>query len=108
MGREIDVQDSIFEGQHKRESSMPQLRGNDFIIPESSVRGKAQTGRSSASGKNIVEGLPQADAAPTRHLESRRSCPPHRLGPDAISSHGIDDPLWHGGKVRRIGSLANP
>ena len=27
--------------------------------------------------------------------------------PDSVSSHGIDDALWHGGTARRVGSLAN-
>src|SRR5664279_1407422 len=47
-----------------------------------------------------------------RHLpsiiEPRRSCPPHRLGPDSVSSHCIDDALWHRDTARRVDSLATP
>ncbi|MGA7770777.1 MAG: SpoIIE family protein phosphatase [Candidatus Sulfotelmatobacter sp.] len=32
-----------------------------------------------------------------QHLEPGRSSPPHRLVPDSVSSHGIDDTLWHWG-----------
>jgi integrase/recombinase XerD len=42
---------------------------------------------------------PEEDATPAQHLEPGRSRPPHRLVPDSVSSHGIDDALWHG--VRR-------
>ena len=51
--------------------------------------------------------LPEEDATPAQHLEPGRSGPPHRLVPDSISSHGIDDALWHGGTARRVGALAN-
>src|SRR6266481_930192 len=52
--------------------------------------------------------LSEEDATPAQHLEPRRSCPPHRLGPDSVSSHCVDDALWHRGTACRIGSLANP
>src|SRR5271157_3791766 len=45
-------------------------------------------------------------ATPAQHIEPRRSCPPHRLGPDSISSHRIDDSLWHRGTACRVGSIA--
>ncbi len=52
--------------------------------------------------------LSEEGATPAQPIEPRRSCPPHRLGPDSISSHCIDDPLWHRGTARRVDSLANP
>src|SRR6266852_9988612 len=51
--------------------------------------------------------LPEEDPTPTQHLEPGRSGPPHRLLPDSVSSHGIDDALWHGSTARRVGSPAN-
>src|SRR5260370_7909171 len=50
----------------------------------------------------------QEDATPAEHPEHGKSCPPHRLVPDAVSAHCIDDALWHRGTTRRVGSLANP
>ncbi len=52
--------------------------------------------------------LSEEDATPAQHLEPRRSGPPHRLGPDSISSHCLDDALWHRGTACRVDSLANP
>ena len=52
--------------------------------------------------------LSEEGATSTQHIEPRRSCPPHRLGPDSISSHCVDDPLWHQGTARRVDSLAKP
>ena len=51
--------------------------------------------------------LSEEDAPPTQHLERGRSGPPHRLVPDSVSSHGIDDALWHRGTACRVGALAN-
>src|SRR5271165_5524114 len=52
--------------------------------------------------------LSEEGTIPAQHLEPRRSCPPHRLGTDSVSSHRVDDALWHRGTARRVGSLANP
>src|SRR5271157_5924518 len=52
--------------------------------------------------------LSEEGTIPAQHLEPRRSCPPHRLGADSVSSHRIDDSLWHRGTACRVDSLANP
>ena len=51
--------------------------------------------------------ISEEGTAPAQHPEPGRSGPSHRLLPDSISSHGIDDALWHGGTTRRVGTLAN-
>ena len=50
--------------------------------------------------------LSEEDATPTQYLEPRRSGPPHRLVPDSVSSHGVDDALWHWGTTRRRANSA--
>src|SRR5208283_3333725 len=52
--------------------------------------------------------VPEEDETPAQHLEPGRGGPPHRLVPDSVSSHGIDDTLWHGGTARRVGATAEP
>ncbi len=37
--------------------------------------------------------LSEEDALPAQHPEPGRSGPPHRLVPDSVSSHGVDDAL---------------
>src|SRR5208282_1212442 len=52
--------------------------------------------------------LSEEDTTPPQHLEPGRSGSPHRLLPDSVSSHGIDDALRHGGTACRVDALANP
>jgi len=47
---------------------------------------------------------PKEDTPPGPASEPGRSGTTSSIVPDSVSSHGIDDALWHGGTARRVGS----
>src|SRR5271157_1684124 len=71
-------------------------------VPREETR---RTHRHATAGRYTLR---QEAATPTQHIEPRRSCPPHGLSSDSLSSHCIDDALWHRGTARRVGPLATP